>query len=230
MNVMIVGGGRTGTQLAYLLMEQKHQVHVLDHRKEVLARLHRELPTEVIYEGNATEVDVMERAGIRGVDVLAACTTSDEDNLVVCYLAQRHFGVPHTIARINDPRNAWLFDHKFCVDVALNNASVMAGLIQEEMSLGDMMTLLKLRRGNYSLVEEKIPPGAPAVGIALKDLGLNDECVIAAIIRQGKVIVPRGLTTIEVDDEVLAITNQDGLNQLKELFSEPELVVQSTHN
>jgi trk system potassium uptake protein TrkA len=109
--------------------------------------------------------------------------------------------------------------------VALNNASVMAGLIQEEMSLGDMMTLLKLRRGNYSLVEEKIPPGAPAVGIALKDLTLNDECVIAAIIRQGKVIVPRGLTTIEVDDEVLAITNQEGLNQLKELFSEPEPVV-----
>jgi trk/ktr system potassium uptake protein len=225
MNVMIVGGGRTGTQLAYLLMEQKHQVHVLDDRKEVLARLHRELPTEVIYEGNATEVDVMERAGIRTVDVLAACTTSDEDNLVVCYLAQEHFGVTHTIARINDPRNAWLFDQKFRVDVALNNASVMAGLIQEEMSLGDMMTLLKLRRGNYSLVEEKIPAGAPAVGVALKDLGLTDECVIAAIIRHGKVIVPRGLTTIEVDDEVLAITNQAGLNQLKELFSESELVI-----
>jgi NADH dehydrogenase FAD-containing subunit len=69
MKVMIVGGGRTGTQLAYLLMEQKHQVHVVDHRKEVLARLHRELPTEVIYEGDATEVDVLERAGIRGVDV-----------------------------------------------------------------------------------------------------------------------------------------------------------------
>jgi trk/ktr system potassium uptake protein len=225
MNVMIVGGGRTGTQLAYLLMEHNHQVHVLDHRKEVLARLHRELPTEVIYEGNATEVDVLERAGIRGVDVLAACTTADEDNLVVCFLAQQHFGVPHTIARINDPRNAWLFDEKFRVDVALNNATVMASLIQEEMSLGDMMTLLKLRRGSYSLVEEKIPAGAPAVGIALKDLGLTDECVIAAIIRHGRVIVPRGLTTIEVDDEVLAITNQEGLIQLKELFSESELVI-----
>jgi trk system potassium uptake protein TrkA len=95
MNVMIVGGGRTGTQLAYLLMEQKHQVHVLDHRNEVLARLHRELPTEVIYEGDATEVDVMERAGIRGVDVLAACTTSDEDNLVVCLPGATAFWVPH---------------------------------------------------------------------------------------------------------------------------------------
>ncbi len=93
MNVMIVGGGRTGTQLAYLLLEQNHQVRVIDHRKEVLVRLHRELPTEVIYEGNATEVDLMERAGVREADVVAACTTSDEDNLVICYLARRHFGV-----------------------------------------------------------------------------------------------------------------------------------------
>jgi trk system potassium uptake protein TrkA len=224
MNVMIIGGGRTGTQLAYLLLEQNHQVRVIDHRKEVLVRLHRELPTEVIYEGNATEVDLMERAGIREVDVVAACTTSDEDNLVICYLARQHFGVPRTIARINDPRNAWLFDKKFCVDVALNNASVMAGLIQEEMSLGDMLTLLKFRRGDYSLVEEKIPPGARAVGIPLKDLGLSDECVIAAIIRQGKVVVPRGLSIMEVGDEVLAISNQEGVEQLKELLSAPEPV------
>jgi trk system potassium uptake protein TrkA len=224
MNVMIVGGGRTGTQLAYLLMEQNHQVRVLDHRKEVLARLHRELPTEVIFEGNATELEVLERAGIREVDVLAACTTADEDNLVVCYLARQQFGVPRTIARINDPRNAWLFDHKFCVDVALNNATVIAGLIQEEMSLGDMMTLLKLRRGDYSLVEEKIPPGARAIGVALKDLGLSDECVIAAIIRQGKVVVPRGMSTFEVGDEILAITNQEGLEQLRRLFLPPEQV------
>lgn len=222
MNVMIVGGGRTGTQLAYLLMEQNHQVRVLDHRKEVLARLHRELPTEVIFEGNATELEVLERAGIREVDVLAACTTADEDNLVVCYLARQQFGVPRTIARINDPRNAWLFDHKFCVDVALNNATVIAGLIQEEMSLGDMMTLLKLRRGDYSLVEEKIPLGARAIGVALKDLGLSDECVIAAIIRQGKVIVPRGMSTFEVGDEILAITNQEGLERLRRLFLPPE--------
>lgn len=222
MNVMIVGGGRTGTQLAYLLLEQKHQVRVIDHRRDVLARLHRELPTEVIYEGNPTEVEVLERAGIREADVLAACTTSDEDNLVICYLARKHFGVFRTIARINDPRNAWLFDQKFCVDVSLNNAAVMAGLIEEEMSLGDMMTLLKLRRGNYSLIEEKVPPDAPAVGVALKDLGLNDECVIAAIIRQGKVVVPRGLSTIEVGDEILAITNRQGVEQLKQLFSSPE--------
>jgi len=94
----------------------------------------------------------------------------------------------------------------------------MARLIEEEMSMGDMMTLLKLRRGNYSLVEEKVPPGAPAIGKAIKDLALPEHCVIAAIIRQGEVIVPRGVTVIESEDEVLAITDQQGAAQLVALF------------
>jgi trk system potassium uptake protein TrkA len=92
-------------------------------------------------------------------------------------------------------------------------------LIQEEMSLGDMMTLLKLRRGRYSLVEEKIPPGAKAIGVAIKDLGLTDQCVIAGIIRRGKVILPRGNTALELKDEVLAVTDQEGARRLAELFA-----------
>ena len=152
--------GRTGTQLAQLLLGQNHEVRVMENRKEVLARLHRDLPTEVIYEGNPSELEMLEAAGIRQAHVVAACTSVDEENLVVCFAARKHFNVRRTIARINDPRNAWLFDEKFCVDVALNQPAVMASLIEEEMSLGDMMTLLKLRRGEYSLVEEKIPPEA----------------------------------------------------------------------
>ncbi len=219
MLVIIAGGGRTGAQLAYHLLNQNHDVRLIEHRPEVLARLHRELPTEAILEGMATDLDVLERAGIRQAQILAACTTVDEDNLVICYLARCHFRVPRTIARVNDPRSAWLFDQKFCVDAALNQATVMASMIEEEMSLGDMVTLLKLRRGNYSLVEEKIPPGAPAIGKALKDLSLSEECVIAAIIRDGRVIVPRGQTEFDVGDEVLAVADQDGVQRLQALFS-----------
>jgi trk system potassium uptake protein TrkA len=127
--------------------------------------------------------------------------------------------VRRTIARVNNPRNAWLFNGEFHVDVALNQANVFASLIQEEMSMGDMMTLLKLRRGRYSLVEEKVPPGAKAIGVALKDLGLPDECVIAAIIRDGKVTLPRGDTTFQKDDEVLAVTDSDGARQLAALLA-----------
>lgn len=222
MYVLIAGGGRTGTQLALMLLEQGHEVQVVDHRADVLARIHRELPTEVIYEGDPTQVDVLRGAGLAKTDVLAACLVNDEDNLVICYLAREVFGVKRIIARINNPRNDWLFDEKFHVDVSLNHAEVMARLIEEEMSLGDMMTLLKLRRGDFSLVEEKIPSGARAVGKAIKDLALPEQCVVAAIIRHGKIVVPRGDTVLQSDDEVLAVTDREGADDLAELFAPPQ--------
>jgi trk/ktr system potassium uptake protein len=222
MFVIVAGGGRTGAQLASVLLSEKHQVRVIEHRRELLARLHRELPTEVIYEGLPTDPAVLERAGIRQAQVLAATTDTDANNLVLCYMAREMFNMPRIIARINNPRHAWLFNENFHVDVALNQADVLAHMIEEEMSMGDMMTLLKLRRGRYSLVEEKIPKGAKAVGLAIKDIGLPDQCVIAAIIRHGKVTLPRGISTFEANDEVLAITDQEGAHLLAELFARPE--------
>lgn len=219
MFVIVAGGGRTGSQLALVLLSGGHQVIVVEHQQSLLTRLHQELPTEAIYEGNATDPAVLEQTGIRNANVIAACTSDDPSNLALCYLARKLFGVPRTIARVNNPRNAWLFNGEFHVDVALNQANVFANLIQEEMSMGDMMTLLKLRRGQYSLVEEKVPEGAKAIGVALKDLGLPAECVIAAIIRGGKVTLPRGDTTFQKDDEVLAVTDPDGARQLAELLA-----------
>ncbi len=219
MNVLIAGGDPTGAQLAYLLLEQKINVCLVEHRRDVLNQLHLELPTEVIYEDNATDLEVLEDAGIRNADVLVACTSTDADNLVLCYLAHTLYHVPRTIGRINNPRHAWLFNEKLYVNVALNESSILAHLIEEEMSLGDMMTLLKLRRGVYALIEVVIQPGAKAAGSSIKDLPLPDQCVIAAIIRKGTMIVPHGVTTIEVGDEVLAITDNMGEEQLAELFT-----------
>ncbi|MFZ5908668.1 MAG: potassium channel family protein [Chloroflexota bacterium] len=219
MFVLIAGGGRTGAQLASLLLTEGHKVRLVEHRRELLARLHQELPTEVIYEGNVANPSVLELAGIREANVIAACTSDDTVNLTLCFLSRKMFNVRRTIARVNNPRNAWLFNDNFHVDVALNQANVFAHLIQEEMSLGDMMTLLKLRRGRYSLVEEKVPVGAKAIGTAIKDLGLPDQCVIAAIIRKGKVTLPRGDSTFQQDDEVLAITDPEGARQLAELLA-----------
>jgi trk system potassium uptake protein len=219
MFVLIAGGGRTGAQLGSLLVAQGHRVHLVEDRMDVLARIHHELPTEVIYEGNPTHPAVLEQAGIRQAQVLAACTTDDADNLVLCHVARTKYGVPRTIGRINNPRAAWLFDAKFSVDVAINQADLMAKLIAEEMSLGDMMTLLKLRRGQYAVVEEKIPPGARAIGVEVKDLTLPEKCVIAAIIRRGEMVVPRGSTKLELGDEVLAFTDSAGAEQLAQLFA-----------
>jgi trk system potassium uptake protein TrkA len=219
MFVLIAGGGRTGAQLANLLISQDHEVRVIENRGDVLERIHQELPTEAIIEGDPLEMQVLELAGIKRANALAACSTSDEINLTLCYMAREIYNIPRTIARVNNPRDAWLFDNKFHVDVAVNQAEILASLIQEEMAFGDMITLLKLRRGNYSLVEEKIRPGARAIGMAIKDLVLPEHCVIAAIIRKGEVMIPRGITTFEAEDEVLAVTDIEGTASLADLFS-----------
>jgi len=221
MFVLIAGGGRTATQLAITLVGHGHDVRLIEHRSEILAHMHQEVPTESIYQGMATEPQVLEQAGIKQANVVAACTDNDADNLAICYMARTLYRVPRTIARINNPRAAWLFGKNFHVDAWLNQAENMASMILEEMSLGDMMTLLKLRRGRYSLVEEKIPPGAKAAGKTIVDLGLPENVVIAAIIRGGRILVPRGVTTFEVGDEVLAVTDSEGAECLAELFAWP---------
>ncbi len=221
MFVLIAGGGPTAVQLAVHLLAQDHQVRLIENRREILAHIHRELPTEVVYEGSATDLRMLELTGIRQAEVMVACTENDADNLVLCYLAHTFFRVPRTIGRINNPAHAWLFDQKFHVDVALNESTILAHLIEEEMTFRDMMTLLKLRRGQFSLVEIVIPEGAKAIDVAIKDLPLPEQCVIAAIIRQGAMIVPRGITTFKIGDEVLAVTDREGAEKLAGLFTNP---------
>lgn len=221
MFVLIAGGGRTGAQLATFLVAQKHEVRLLEHRREILSHIHRELPTEIIYEGNATDPQVLERAEVGRAQVVAACMSGDAENLSLCFIARERYRVPRTIACINNPRNAWLFDKNFHVDVALNQADILASLIEQEMSLGDMMTLLKLKRGSYSLVGEKLPPGARAVGVAIKDLPLPKSCVITAVLRGGDIVIPRGAVKLEAGDEVLALVDAADAEELAALFGRP---------
>jgi len=222
MFVIIAGGGRTGSHLASLLLAQGHEVRLIEHRLDTLVGLHRELPTEVVFEGDPTDPNTLLAAGIERAGVLAAVTNSDEDNLVITSLARNRFNVRRTIGRVNSPRNSWLFTPEFGVDVSLNQADVMAKLIEEEMSLGDMMTLLKLRRGNYSLVEEKIYQGAQAVGRAIKDLPLTEHSIISGILRHGEMILPRGTTVLEAGDEVLSLVDDEGRERLARLLGRPE--------
>jgi trk system potassium uptake protein TrkA len=218
MKVIIVGGGRVGSHLAMLLLELGHTVRLVESRPEVIARLHREIPTEAIIEGDPMDPNVLLNAGIEDTQVLVTCTPDDAANLAVGYLAKSQFGVPRIIGRVNNPRHAWLFEPVLGIDVALNQADILARLIEEEMSLGDMMPLLKLRRGEYMLVEEKVPEAAQALGIQIKDLQLPENCVIAAIIRDGEVIVPRGVTALQAEDEVLAVVDRSAAEQLAALF------------
>jgi len=218
MFVIIVGGGNTGSQIAKFLIEANHTVRIIDERQNVLEKLATELPQEMIINGDGSSPIVLEKAGIQNAQVLAAVTGSDENNLVITSLARFEFNVKRVIARINNSKNAWLFTPEMGVDVSLNQAEILARLTAEEMSLGDMMTMLKIRRGKYSIVEEKIAPSALAIGAAIKDLSLPNNCVISGIIRRGELVLPRGSTTLEEGDEVLALVDDPAREQLARLL------------
>jgi len=218
MFVIIVGGGKTGSNAAELLLKEKQRVVVVEHRPEIIERLRQELPPDCVVEGDGSLPSVLEQAGVSEANVVAAVTGEDEANLVVCMLARFEFSVPRIIARVNNPKNAWLFSAEMGVDVALNEADMMAHLVAEEMSLGDMITLLKLRKGQYAIVEEKVHPMAVAVGKAIRELMLPPQCVLAAIIRKGELIIPKGDVTLQAADEVLAVVHSSEAAALASLL------------
>lgn len=219
MHVVIVGGGNTGSYLAKMLIEGGHSVRIIEERPFILEKLRKELPAEVVLAGDGSSPAMLEQAEIRKAHVLAAVTGDDETNLVISSLARFEFNVPRIIGRVNNPKNHWLFTKEMGVDVALNQADILAHLVAEEMSMGDMMTLLKLKRGEYSLVEEKVHPAAQACKQAIKDVNLPEECTIVAIIRQHRLIIPRGSTVLEPLDEVLALVHHKRLSEFAALLA-----------
>ena len=227
MFVIIVGGGNTGSYLAKLLLDGGHAVKVIEERPAVLEKIKNEIPAEAIVAGDGSSPQTMETAGVLQANVLAAVTGSDETNLVITTLARFEFNVPRVIARVNNPKNAWLFTQEMGVDVALNQADILARLVAEEMSLGDMMTLLKLRKGEYSLVEEKVHPLSPAATEQLRDLKLPSECVLVAIIRKKQLLIPHGDTVLQPADEVLAMVHTSQLKQLAILLGPKEPIIRN---
>lgn len=222
MNVVVVGGGNTGSRLGKILIDASHTVRVIEERPSILEKLGQEISQENIINGDGSSPVILEKAGIQKAQVLVAATGSDETNLVITSLAKFEFNVPRVIARINNPKNAWLFTADMGVDVSLNQSEILASLSAEEMSINDMMTLAKLRRGKYSLVEEKIAPNSPVIGIAIKDMPLPQNCVISGIIRKGEIVLPRGITILEEGDEVLALVDDNAREQLAKFLTRPK--------
>lgn len=218
MKVIIIGGGKVGGHLAALLLGEGHRVTVVEIREGHATALERDMPGDVVILGSGTDPALLEAAGIRGADVVAAVTGEDEVNLSIASLARFEFQVPRVIARVNNPRNAWMFTPEMGVDVALNQADLMAHLIEEEMSLGEVMTLLKLRKGQYSLVEQRVHPAATSVGKAVREIAWPEECSLAAVIRKGQLHIPRGDLVLQPDDEVLAVVHAEHAAQLAALL------------
>ncbi len=219
MKVLIIGGGKVGTYLASHLLADNHEVVVIEQRREELERLQRELGADHVILGSGTDPVVLESAGIRTMQVIAAVTGSDETNLVVTNLSRFEFNVPRTIARINNPKNDWMFTTEMGVDVALNQADLMVHLILEEMSMGDMMTLLKLRRGKFSIIEEKLAPNSSLVGIQLEQAKLPKDSVILAVMRKDDILIPHGNLELKAGDELIVLVHGEQLDQLKKILN-----------
>jgi trk system potassium uptake protein TrkA len=220
MNVIIVGGGKVGTHLASLLLAEGHPVKVVEVREVEVRHLHDDLPAGTVVSGSGTDPAVLRSAGIGDADVLAAVTGTDETNLVATSLARFEFGVPRTVARVKDPRNEWMFTEVMGVDVALSQANLMAHLVAEEMLLGNMMTLLKLSKGAFSLVEERVHPNAAAAGKKVVELKFPEECILVGVIREGRLIIPHGDTMLQPGDEVLAVVHASRAAELASILGE----------
>lgn len=218
MKAIIIGGGRVGAYLANLLISNNYSVKVIENRENVLNRLKKVLPDESIVFGSGTEPNVLEECGISGADVVAAVTGADETNLVASTIAKFEFGVPRVIARVNNPQNAWLFTPGMGVDVGLNQADLMAHLVLEEIDLKNMLTLLKISHGQYSIVQIKVSEGSGAANRLVRDLDIPGNSVLISIRRGGEVIIPKGDTVINSGDSILAFSDNSSESSLNKLF------------
>jgi trk system potassium uptake protein TrkA len=222
MFVVIVGGGKVGSYLARMLKETGYEVTLIEERKEQVAKILEDQPDLTVIKGDGCEPDILDEARVLKADAVVAATGHDEDNIVVCMLSKHEYEVPHTIARINNPKNEWLFRESFGVDIALSNTHMIAKILQEEIALGDIVTLLKLKKGDVSLVELKLEGASPGVGKAIKDLALPVDVILVSIIRGNDFVLPKGSTVLEAGDEILAVTSATGEPQLSKTLATPK--------
>ncbi|MGH8921378.1 MAG: potassium channel family protein, partial [Actinomycetes bacterium] len=171
--------------------------------------------------GDACEVRVLQDAGLSDVDVVVAATGDDEDNLVVSLLAKQEFVVPRVIARVNHPKNRWLFNETWGVDVAVSTPHLMTALVEEAVSVGTLVRLLQFAEGQARLVEVTLADDTPAQGVDIAELGMPRDASIVAVVRDARVVVPRGDTQLRVGDEVIALVTEDSEDAVRAILVHP---------
>ncbi|ADU26905.1 potassium channel family protein [Ethanoligenens harbinense] len=218
MKILIVGGGQVGSYLATLLSANDHAVTVVEQREPIVERLRKELPNVSFLLGGGSHPQVLEDAGIASADVVVAVTGRDETNLVVSTLAKMEYGVSRVVARVNNPKNKWLFTPAMGVDAGVNQADLLAHLILEEMNLKAISTLLKINRGDYSIIQIEVDAHAASVGKKLKDLAIPKQALLIAVTRNEQTYLPKGDTTILEGDSILALADSGSRAQLQSIF------------
>ncbi|MGH2655272.1 MAG: potassium channel family protein [Actinomycetota bacterium] len=215
MRIVVAGAGNIGRHLANDLNERGHQVTVIEQDTAVVDRAQEDAPGVSFILGDACEPWVLDKAEVRTCDVMVAATGDDEDNLVISLLSKQEYGVPHVVARVNHPKNEWLFTEAWGVDVPMSPPHVLTALVEEAVTVGDLVRLLKLERGQVTLVELTIDETAPVAGRPLYELRLPPDSAIVAILRRGHVVIPQPETQLVAGDEILAIATQEAEDRLR---------------
>jgi trk system potassium uptake protein TrkA len=214
--IIVAGGGKIGYYLARELIAQEHEVLIIEKDARRVELISSDLGN-VVFRGDACEASTLAEVGAGRADLVCAVTGDDEDNLVVAQLAKRHFHVGRTIARINNPKNEEIFRY-LGIDATVSTTDIILSILEQEIPSDTVVPLLRFRHADVEIVEAIVPPGAPVVGRALRELHLPQESTIAVIIRDHDVIFPDGDTRLQAGDEVLAFTRSTHEAELRELF------------
>jgi trk system potassium uptake protein TrkA len=219
--VLIAGGGSVGRFIAEQLHGQGHDVTIIDNDRDVVARAARNgEPAGVAwFEGDACEVGALTAAGLPDADVIAAVTGDDEDNLVISLLSKQEFGVPRVVARVNNPKNEWMFNEVWGVDISVSTPHLLTALVEEAVTVGSFIRLLSFEGGRARLAEVRLPESSPIDGKTILELGVPRDATVVAVIRNERVIVPRGDTMVRSGDEVLVLVTSDSEDEVKRLLT-----------
>jgi trk system potassium uptake protein TrkA len=215
--VTIAGAGNVGTYIASDLHEAGHDVLLLDKSPDLVERLRPTLDVNW-FVGDACEVSSLHAAGIDGSEVMVAATGDDEDNLVVSLLAKQEFAIPRVVARVNHPKNQWLFNENWGVDVSVSTPHLLSALVEEAVSVGFLVRLLQFEGGQARLVEVTLADDSPAAGRNIAELNVPRDATVVAVVRQGHVVVPRGDTVVNAGDEVLALVTPDSEDPVRAIL------------
>jgi len=215
-NVVITGAGNVGRHLAIDLSDRGHEVTLIEQDRTAVDRARKELPEAItVIHGDACEPYVLDEAHLDRAEVIVASTGDDEDNLVTSLLAKQEFAVPRVVARVNHPNNEWMFTEQWGVDAAVSPPHILTALVEEAVTVGDVVRLLKLERGQVTLVELTLREDSAVVGRPMYELRLPVDSSVVAIVREGHVVIPQPESVFAPGDEIIAIATPDAEDELR---------------
>jgi trk system potassium uptake protein TrkA len=220
MRVAIAGAGAVGRSIARELIQNGHEVLLID--KAPSAIKPERVPDAEWLLADSCELSSLEEARLDKCDVVIAATGDDKANLVTSLLAKTEFGVPRTVGRVNHPNNEWLFTEAWGVDVNVSTPRIMSALVEEAVTVGDLVRLFTFRKGNANLVEMTLPADSPYVGQATGLIPFPENCALVSILRDGQVYVPDPEQAIEAGDELLFVVQEDIEDELESLLAPTE--------